>query len=120
MLWDLRRYSLEGWRGNRPPMTDAAREQQDRGVERWVQFLRELEIQEGEEFWEDVFYEKYAAWHKGHGGKWGCETQIVFYKQVMRMFPCAIRTRVKVSGEGKRRGRIRFIRVAESLRLFMG
>ena len=119
MLCDLKRWDLEGWRGNRPPMTDAAREQQDRGVERWVQYLREMDIQEGEEFWEDVFYEKYVAWHHGHGGKWGCETQIVFYKQVVRMFPWAVRTRVKVSG-GKKRARIRFCRVAESMRLFMG
>ncbi len=100
-------------------MTDAAREQQDMGVERWVQFLRELELREDEEFWEDVLYERYAAWHKEHGGKWGAETAVVFYKRVQRMFPWAIRNRVKVS-EGKRRGRIKFVRVAESLRLFMG
>lgn len=120
MLWDLKRWDLEGWRGNRPPMTDAAREQQDMGVERWVQFLRELELREDEEFWEDVFYGRYLAWYKEHGGKWGAETPIVFYKRVQRMFPCAERKRVKVSGEGKRRGRIKFIQVAESLRLFMG
>lgn len=120
MLWDLKHYSLEGWRGNRPPMTDAAREQQDMGVERWVQFLRELELREDEEFWEDVLYERYAAWHKEHGGKWGAETAVVFYKRVQRMFPCAERKRVKVSSEGKKRGRIKFSRVAESLRMFMG
>lgn len=120
MLWDLRRFNLEGWRGNRPPMTSAAREQQDRGVERWVQFLRELEIQEGEEFWEDVLYGKYLAWYKGRGVRWEAETPIVFYKQVLRMFPWAERKRVKMSGNGGRRGRIKFVRVAESLRLFMG
>jgi len=123
MLWDLKRFDLTGWRGNRPPMTDAAREQQDRGTERWVQFLRELDIQEGEEFWEDTLYEKYLVWHREQGYRWGCETKIVFFKQVTRMFPWAVRTRVKLTRVGVRdakRGRIAFHRVAESQRLFMG
>ena len=122
LLYDLKRWDLEGrgWRGNRPPMTDAAREQQDQGVERWVQYLRELELAEGEEFWEDTLYERYVAWHREHGGKWGCETQIVFYKRVMRMFPWAERKRVLITTSGKRRARIKFHKVTESLRLFMG
>lgn len=130
MLWDLRRWDLTGWRGNRPPCTAELRAQQSRGMEYWVQFLIELvndeRIVESGDWWADDLYDEYLVWCKESRHR--PEGRIPFMENVQRMFPESKKTRVKreiwkstrgVGVVSSKKARIKFVDVAGSVARFL-
>ena len=137
MLWDLRRYSLEGWRGNRPPGTAELRAQQERGQEHWVSFLqwwfdREVDGSGGVSVWVDDLYDAYCRWMSQQG--YHLENERVFCGCVERMMAKRFKkTRVSrvmrevvgtggriVGRERKLRNRYEFWDCAAALSEFIG
>jgi hypothetical protein len=96
MLYDLRRFDIGEWRGNRPPVTSELQEQAARGVEHWVQWaLHWWSVSGGVGFWwEEDLYLEYCSWSERM--RYRVETEIIWSKCMGRLFgPGMVRSRVR-------------------------